>query len=82
MTRPLPANGGVRPADGLRSAPLGLYPASPTNSAQSGRLDFKVDLTDSAGITGAWQAVDGGFYFLTGDQKLHILRGARGEDGK
>ncbi len=72
-------NGGApaQPVYGLRA--FGLYPASPTNPAESGRLDFKVDVTDPAGLTGSWQAVDGGFCYLSADQKLHLLRGARAE---
>ena len=34
------------------------------------------DLAEPAGING-WQAVEGGIYYLSGDHKLHFLRGAR-----
>ena len=34
------------------------------------------DVGELAGVT-AWQAVDGGVYYLSGDHKLHFLRGSR-----
>jgi hypothetical protein len=43
---------------------------------ESGLNEFSVPLTDPNGIKG-WQAVDGGMYYLTGDGKLHFLRGAK-----
>lgn len=43
---------------------------------ESGVLDHLEDITDPAGIT-QWQAVNGGFYYLSGDNKLHYLRGSR-----
>jgi hypothetical protein len=33
-------------------------------------------INDPAGIT-AWQPVNGGMYYLSGDQKLHLLQSAR-----
>jgi hypothetical protein len=34
-------------------------------------------ISEPAGIVpGAWQAVDGGIYYLSADQKLHFLKGA------
>lgn len=45
---------------------------------ESGLNEFSVPLTDPNGIKG-WQAVDGGMYYLTGDGKLHFLRGAKKE---
>ena len=54
----------------------GLYPVSEKNPAESGRLDYVKEVTDPAGINGNWQAVDGGFCYLTGDGKLRMIRGA------
>ena len=34
------------------------------------------DVGELAGISG-WQAVEGGVYYLSGDHKLHFLRGAK-----
>ena len=42
---------------------------------ETGRLEFDQTVTDPAGIT-AWQAVDGGLYYLNGEKKLRMLRGA------
>ena len=42
---------------------------------ESGVLAHELDLSDNAGIT-AYQIVDGGFYYLTADKKLHFLKGA------
>ena len=33
-------------------------------------------MTDPAGITPMWQAADAGFYYVTADDKLHMLLGA------
>jgi len=46
---------------------------------ESGLNEFGVNLTDPTGIK-QWQAVEGGLYYLTGDNKLHFLRGAK-KDG-
>jgi hypothetical protein len=54
----------------------GLYPVSEKNPAESGRLDYVKEVTDPAGISGAWQAVDGGFCYLTGDGKLKMITGS------
>ncbi len=43
---------------------------------ESGRLDYFPQIRDEAGIMDV-QGVDGGFYYLTGDKKLHFLRGGR-----
>jgi hypothetical protein len=45
---------------------------------ESGRLDEKLTITDPSTIV-AWQAVEGGMYYLGGDQRLHFLQGAREE---
>ena len=50
---------------------------SDPNSGESGRLDYTATLTDPAGITPAWQACDGGFYYATADGKVHMLLGAK-----
>jgi outer membrane protein assembly factor BamB len=43
---------------------------------ESGVLTYSYDLREDAGIS-EFQPVDGGFYYLTGDRKLKLLRGAR-----
>jgi hypothetical protein len=48
----------------------------PKGDRESGRLDQVPTITDPAGIS-EFQGVDGGFYYLTGDHKLHFLKGAR-----
>jgi outer membrane protein assembly factor BamB len=68
---------GAPPADApLTLCAFGRYASSPTNPFESGRLDYKVQITDPGAATGPWQAVDGGFYYLSADQKLHMLMGA------
>ena len=54
------------------------YPA-PNKTAESGRLDYVEKVADPSGFTGSWQSVDGGFYYLTTDNKLHMLRGSQTE---
>lgn len=44
--------------------------------AESGRLDFPYSFDQPAKVK-MWQAVEGGIYYLSGDDKLHLLRGAR-----
>jgi outer membrane protein assembly factor BamB len=51
------------------------YSRAKTASGESGALNHDPTITDPAGIT-AWQPVDGGFYYLSADRKLHFLRGA------
>ncbi len=51
-------------------------PISKSNSHESSLLDHYPQIKDSAGIM-AWQPVDGGLYYLTGDQRLHLLQGAQ-----
>jgi len=63
-------------AQGFRLNVYGLYPVSEKNSAESGRLDYVKEVTDPSGINGAWQAVDGGFCYLTGDGKLKMVAGS------
>jgi hypothetical protein len=52
-----------------------LYAASKANPAESGRLDYVHDITHPAGIV-QWQAVEGGFCYVSGDQRLHMLMGS------
>jgi len=48
---------------------------------ESGKLDFRQPIQEPAGVV-TWQAVDGGIYYLAGDQKLHFLAGAGVAGGK
>ena len=73
---PQPAPAPEKPAPRYRLHVYGLYPVSDKNPAESGRLDFVKEVTDPAGINGAWQAVDGGFCYVTGDGKLRMIRGS------
>jgi hypothetical protein len=45
------------------------------NGVESGRIDHQKIISDPSGIK-TWQAVDGGLYYQSGDNKLHFLRGA------
>ena len=47
------------------------------NGKESGRLDYSAPINDPAGITPAWQPMDGGLCYLSADHKLHMLLGAR-----
>jgi hypothetical protein len=84
----VPPNGGVvAPDPNGATAPIAEYrlqlfrraPISEKNPAESGILDYVTAIADSAGITSQWQASDGGFYYLTADSKLHLLRGSQVE---
>ena len=57
---------------------FGRYPGTPGDTRESGRLDYRVAVDEAAEVT-AWQAVEGGFYYLAADGKLHLLRGASPE---
>ncbi|MDB5303459.1 MAG: bamB 4 [Phycisphaerales bacterium] len=73
-----PANpAGPVPAAQYRLQIFGRYLVSETNPVESGRLDFVQKVTDPAGINPTWQATDGGFYYLSADGKLHMLKGSR-----
>jgi len=80
-------NGGAQPV--VNSVPASSYVVylfrraaiSPTNPAESGAIDYLEHITDAAGILPTWQAVDGGFYYVTADNKLHMLKGV-GDAGK
>ena len=57
------------------------YPGSQAGDDESGRIDYDADspgcrINSPAGVAASWQATDGGFYYLTGDNTLHMLRGA------
>jgi outer membrane protein assembly factor BamB len=47
-----------------------------SSGRESGRLGHSPYIRDESGISDL-QGVDGGFYYLTGDKKLHFLKGAR-----
>lgn len=51
-------------------------PVSATNPRESGVLDYMPAVENPAGIL-EWQPVEGGVYYLSGDQKLHFLTGSR-----
>ena len=74
--QPAAGNAPEKPLRSFRLHVYGLYPVSEKNPAESGRLDYVKEVTDPAGINGNWQAVDGGFCFLTGDGKLRMISGA------
>jgi hypothetical protein len=46
---------------------------------ESGLYQHRREITDRAGIT-KWQLVDGGVYYLAGDQRLHFLKGSGGAE--
>jgi outer membrane protein assembly factor BamB len=66
---------------GPAGAPLMLLlayrraPFSSQSARESGVLDYVQTITDPAGIL-SWQPVNGGMYYLSGDQKLHLLQSA------
>lgn len=75
------ADSGQADVNAKLSAAYRLYlirrtPVSAENPAESGLLDYVERITDPAGVLPAWQPVEGGFYYLTGDSKLHMLRGS------
>jgi outer membrane protein assembly factor BamB/tetratricopeptide (TPR) repeat protein len=64
--------------DGSSLVRLLAYRRSPFeahSTHESGRLDDDPIINNAAHIL-SWQGVDGGLYYLTGDQKLHFLKGA------
>jgi hypothetical protein len=84
VSEPVGGGGGgaVRPRRQPGAGPTTSIQLQPVSRAayddtgrESGLLEQPQTITDPATIL-AWQAVDGGFYYLTGDQKLHFLRGA------
>jgi outer membrane protein assembly factor BamB/tetratricopeptide (TPR) repeat protein len=44
---------------------------------EAGVLDYDLPVTDPAGITSSWQAIDGGLIYLSADHKLHMLLGTK-----
>ena len=50
----------------------GRYPGKPGDTAESGRIDYESPIVEEQPIT-SWQGVEGGFYYLTADGKLHFL---------
>ena len=46
---------------------------------ESGLMEYKLPINLNSPIL-RWQPVDGGFYYLSGDQKLHFMRGAAQAD--
>ena len=73
------------PAGAVAAQPPALNPAytlyafsrATFKGRETGRLDYNTTISDSTGITGSWQAMDGGLAFVTGDHKLHYLLGAK-----
>jgi hypothetical protein len=53
-----------------------LVPMDGGKVADSGLMVYKKDITEPAKIT-SWAAVDGGIYYLTGDDRLVFLKGTR-----
>lgn len=75
-------NSDVPPADNAAPPPCTLMlfsrsPISSTDPAECGRLDYVTPCTEAGIVADSWQAMEGGFCYLTGDQKLHFLIGAR-----
>ncbi len=50
--------------------------ATDAKGDESGVFEHSVPIQDASGIL-KWQLVDGGMYYLSGDQRLHLLRGSR-----
>ncbi|HEY7119450.1 MAG TPA: PQQ-binding-like beta-propeller repeat protein, partial [Tepidisphaeraceae bacterium] len=76
LDRPAP-KAGVNPSPNV--ARLHCYTRAIVDAAtgrESGRVGYYPYIHDEAGISDV-QGVDGGFYYLTGDKKLHFLKGAR-----
>jgi hypothetical protein len=48
----------------------------PESKVESGVLGHQLPLKDDSGIVDV-QGVEGGVYYLTGDKKLHFMKGAR-----
>ena len=53
----------------------GRYPGKPGDTAESGRIDYEPTIVEPREVK-AWQGVEGGFYYLTADGKLHFLTAA------
>jgi hypothetical protein len=63
------------PTTSIQLQPISRAPVGDDAARESALLEQPHTITDAATIL-AWQPVNGGFYYLTGDQKLHFLRGA------
>jgi outer membrane protein assembly factor BamB len=50
--------------------------ASDPKGVESGRYDYNYPIASTTSIL-KWQVVDGGLYYLSGDQTLHFLAGAK-----
>ena len=70
-----PADHGPNPLPFVRLLMYARYPANNHTTRESGKLDFDPMIQEPSGIVG-WQAVDGGFVYLAGNQVLHRLAGA------
>jgi outer membrane protein assembly factor BamB len=71
-----PGAGGGPPAQNPPLLMLRTFSrATVEGGGESGLIAHEYELRDAAGIT-SWQVVDGGFYYLTADKKLHFLKGA------
>lgn len=54
---------------------FGRYPSRPGETAESGRGDYIISVSENAPAT-HWQGVNGGFYYVS-DGKLHFLTAAK-----
>jgi outer membrane protein assembly factor BamB len=63
------------PTTSVQLQPVSRAPVGDDPGRESALLEQPQTITDPATIV-AWQPVNGGFYYLTGDQKLHFLKGA------
>lgn len=70
-----PVDHGPSPLPMIRLLMYGRYPGNKHITRESGRLDFSPLIKDPSGIE-SWQAVNGGFVYLAGNQVLHRLAGA------
>jgi outer membrane protein assembly factor BamB len=71
-----PADDDSKPVPSLRLLAYGRYPSAPGGYYETGRLDQDPDIKNDAGIDPRWQAVEGGFYFRSADDKAHYLKGS------
>lgn len=77
LDQPVPGPGIEQAGAKYRLHAFGRYHQEGAPPGESGRLDHIVDLGDPSGIQAQWQAADSGFYFATGDGKVHMLLGAK-----
>jgi outer membrane protein assembly factor BamB len=63
------------PTTSIQLQPISRATVGDDPGRESALLEQPQTITDPATIL-AWQPVNGGFYYLTGDQKLHFLKGA------